>query len=263
MHLFAIIISVAELKPTCPESVTVPNVDIDTGLTDVGSTPNVPSMDLTGEEKVEDTVSKIMALNANLSSRVKTLNDNLYNSVTNGVSEMCDSALEFMKRISLEKKNGVAVANSCLQFWELDVILDSKLLKFKSSVTQDLQEIRTVLDTIKTTIVVPKVDRHPLERLQEGECGLTMLDLENFFTFQNCLRNGWTCIPWILLVVIAFGAVLAGIVACITADCSCGYSFQKRRDAVRPRRRVTFDLENNANGRRSNGGDAGVGNDGD
>ena len=180
MHLFAIIVSVAELKPTCPELVTVPNVDIDTGLTDLGSTPNVPSMDLTGEEKVEDTVSKIMALNANLSSRVKTLNDNLYNSVTNGVSEMCDSALEFMKRISLEKKNGVAVANSCLQFWELDVILDSKLLKFKSSVTQDLQEIRTLLDTIKTAIVVPKVDRHPLERF-----GRKLYFSEPFFCVKN------------------------------------------------------------------------------
>ena len=220
-----------EFKQTCP---TVPIPTVEMSNLKVTEHPMIDSKIVPlNDPRVDAAVASIV-----------TLNNNLYNEVTNSAAELCDSATTYIRRLAQEKKKGVPVASPCIQYWEADVLISGRLKEFKKAVREELKAIMTTPASTKAT---PAPESKPAMVVQQENCGLTLEDLENFFTIPNCAKNPWICIPWAVLVLIAFGAMIAIIVICVNMDWSFGYNCSKRRGILRNpgSSRVRFATEDN------------------
>ena len=160
-------------------------------------------------------------------AEITSMNDKLFNGVTDQTSQLCDTAVNYIKRLTIEKKRGLTVSASCVQYWELQLQLED-IKRFVKD------ELNAALKNLKIETVQPV----PISK--NDSCGLTLTDLEDFFSISNCIKNPWTCMPWAILILVAFGALVALIVNCIMFDCQFGYHCRKRRGNLRPRNQVRF-----------------------
>ena len=172
------------------------------------------------KDAVENSVNATIA-------EITSMNDKLFNGVTDQTSQLCDTAVNYIKRLTVEKKRGLTVSAPCVQYWEVQLQLEDIKRFIKD-------ELKAALKDFKIDVV------QPLPISKNDSCGLTLTELEDFFSISNCIKNPWTCIPWAVLILVAFGALVALIVNCIMFDCQFGYQCRKRRGNLRPRNHVRF-----------------------
>ena len=153
----------------------------------------------------------------------KDFGEDYYNMVAQGVQELCQSTLDYVKDMSQKKENGSKDLCTCPVCPDVGLLLKKELSNFRREIQDDFQKAMQTfsLNDAKPVKIAGGSDQ---------DCERVVLkDLELFFSIENCARNPWICIPWAILVLIAFGSLIAIVVFCLTCEYDFGYRFRKQR----------------------------------